>query len=109
MIFIVVKFAVRSEYRDSWLQRVGDFTDATREEPGNLWFEWSQSAADANEFTLVEGFRDAEAGREHVTSPHFRAAVELIPPLLMSTPRIINTEVPGTEWSTLSEFSVPPG
>jgi quinol monooxygenase YgiN len=108
MIFIVVKFAVRPEYSQSWLERVAAFTQATRDEPGNLWFEWSHSAADENEFVLLEAFRDADAGSQHVSSPHFRAAMELMPPLLASTPRIINTEVPGTDWSSLSEMSVPP-
>lgn len=109
MIFIVVKFSVRPECRQTWLEGVAGFTEATRDEPGNLWFEWSQSVADENEFVLVEAFRDAEAGAAHVSSPHFRAAMELMPSLLASTPRIINTEVPGTDWSTLSELSVPPG
>lgn len=108
MIFIVVKFDVRPEYRESWLDLVDDFTRATRDEPGNLWFEWSRSASDENEFVLVEAFRDADAGAQHVASSHFRAAMELLPQLLASTPRIINTEVPGTDWSMLSEVTVTP-
>ena len=41
MIFIAVKFTVRPECRDVWLERVASFTQATRDEPGNLWFDWS--------------------------------------------------------------------
>lgn len=108
MIFIVVKFEVRPEYSDSWLDRVDDFTKATRGEPGNLWFEWSRSVEDENEFVLLEAFRAAEAGAAHVSSDHFRAAMASMPPLLASTPRIVNTEVPGTQWSALGEMSVPP-
>lgn len=39
MIFIVVKFPVKSEYVDQWPELVAEFTRATRAEPGNLWFE----------------------------------------------------------------------
>ena len=41
MIFITVKFKVRPEYAEHWLTLVGPFTQATRGEPGNLWFDWS--------------------------------------------------------------------
>lgn len=44
MIFIVVKFDVLEEHRDTWLERTKEFTDATRSEPGNLWFDWFHSA-----------------------------------------------------------------
>jgi hypothetical protein len=37
MISIVVKFNVHSECSDAWIDRMGDFTHATREEPGNLF------------------------------------------------------------------------
>jgi quinol monooxygenase YgiN len=45
MIFIVAKFKVKPEFRDQWLDRVRGFSEATRAEPGNLWFEWSRSVA----------------------------------------------------------------
>ena len=43
MILIVVKYRVRPEAVDRFLDEVADFTAATRAEPGNLWFEWSRS------------------------------------------------------------------
>ena len=46
MIFIVVKFTTRPDWSDRWLDLVRDFTEATRAEPGNLWFEWSRSVED---------------------------------------------------------------
>ncbi|MDQ6839018.1 MAG: antibiotic biosynthesis monooxygenase [Actinomycetota bacterium] len=106
MIFIVVKFAVRPEVTDDWLHRVDAFTQATRSEPGNLWFEWSHSVDDPNQFLLVEAFRDTDAGKEHVGSEHFKTATQELPQLLASTPEVINVEVPGTRWSELGEMSV---
>ena len=70
MIFITVKFKVRPEYVDGWLDLVDDFTQATRREPGNLWFEWSRSVDDPNEFVLVEAFQDDAAGDRRDTADH---------------------------------------
>ncbi|MFF1627848.1 putative quinol monooxygenase [Streptomyces sp. NPDC058272] len=46
MIFIVVRFPIRPQYRDQWLDRVADFTAAISAEAGNLFFERSVDAAD---------------------------------------------------------------
>ena len=43
MIFIVVKFEAKDEYVERWPELVAEFTEATRREPGNKWFEWSLS------------------------------------------------------------------
>lgn len=107
MIFIVAKFKVRPEYSHEWLGHVGGFTAATRQEPGNLWFEWSRSAENRNEFVLIEAFRDQAAGEEHVQSDHFKRAISDLPPLLVEVPDIVNVEVPGTDWSKLAEMSLP--
>jgi quinol monooxygenase YgiN len=107
MIFIVVKFTTLPEHRESWLSEVDAFTQATRAEPGNLWFEWSRSVDDPDQFVLVEAFRDGEAGGAHVGSEHFRAAMRLMPPMLAKTPEIVSTEVPGTGWSEMGELTVP--
>jgi quinol monooxygenase YgiN len=103
VIFIVVKFEVRPEYTEQWTDLVSEFTESTRREPGNLWFEWSRSVDKPDQFILLEAFRDGEAGVAHVSSDHFKAAMELLPGLLASVPDIVNVEVPGTEWSKLAE------
>jgi quinol monooxygenase YgiN len=79
MISIVVRFYVRPECSDEWLDRINDFIQATRQEPGNLWSEWSCSVENPNRFVLIEGFRDADAGAEHVNSDHFKEAIEQAP------------------------------
>jgi quinol monooxygenase YgiN len=55
---------------------------------------------------LVEAFRDSDAAGEHVNSDHFRQAQQDLPPHLAETPRIVNMEVPGTDWSKLGELAV---
>jgi len=41
---------------------VRPFTEATRGEPGNLWFEWSRRVDDPHGFVLLEVFRHAQPG-----------------------------------------------
>ncbi|MET7698231.1 putative quinol monooxygenase [Streptomyces sp. NPDC005485] len=107
MIFITAKFRVLPEHADRWPEITEAFTRATRAEPGCLWFEWSRSLDDPNEYVLVEAFRDGEAGGAHVRSAHFEEAQQTLPPHLAETPRIVNMEVPQEDWSLLGEMAVP--
>jgi quinol monooxygenase YgiN len=106
LIFITAKFRVLPEDADRWAEISRGFTEATRAEPGCLWFEWSRSLDDPDEYVLVEAFADEEAGAAHVGSDHFRAARQDLPPHLSETPRIVSTSVPGTTWSELGELRV---
>jgi quinol monooxygenase YgiN len=106
MIFITAKFRVRPEDADAWPEISRSFTEATRAEPGCLWFDWSRSLDDPTEYVLVEAFRDADAGGAHVQSAHFRAAQAELPPHLAETPRIVNFTVPQDDWSELGELAV---
>ena len=107
MIFITAKFRVLAEHADRFPEIAGEFTRATRDEPGCLWFDWSRSLADPTEYVLVEAFRDGEAGAAHVQSEHFRKAQQTLPPYLAETPRIVNATVPQDDWSLLGEMAVP--
>ncbi|HEX7323225.1 MAG TPA: putative quinol monooxygenase [Mycobacterium sp.] len=106
MIFIVVKFETKPEWTERWPQFVAAFTEATRAEPGNLWFDWSRSLDNPHEYILVEAFRDAEAGGSHVNSDHFQRAVRELPQALASTPQIISQTVDATGWSQMAEMTV---
>jgi quinol monooxygenase YgiN len=105
MYFIVVKFPVKPEHADSWMERVTPFTEATRAEAGNLWFEWSRSVEDPNEFVLVEAFTDDGAG-PHVNSDHFKKALEDLPPALARTPKIVSRQVDGSGWDAMGEMRI---
>jgi len=106
MIFITAKFRVKPEHADRWPQIAGEFTEATRAEPGCLWFDWSRSLDDPNEYVLVEAFRDGDAGAAHVQSAHFKQAQQTLPGHLVETPRIVNFTVPQDDWSELGELKV---
>ncbi|OZM73068.1 antibiotic biosynthesis monooxygenase [Amycolatopsis antarctica] len=106
MILIVVKFTVRPERTDEWLTLVDEFTTATRGEPGNVFFEWSKSVENPNEFVLVEAFESPEAGERHVKSEHFTTAMSWMPDVIAETPKIVNVETPGTGWGEMAELAV---
>jgi quinol monooxygenase YgiN len=105
MIFIVVKWSIRPERGGEWLSRVDEFTRATRAEPGNIFFEWSTSVQDPNEFVLVEAFQD-DAGGAHVNSDHFKEAISWMPDFVASTPKIVSVQgVPGDGWGEMGEVT----
>ncbi|MGB5796851.1 MAG: putative quinol monooxygenase [Mycolicibacter algericus] len=106
MIFIVVKFQTKPEWTQRWPQLVAQFTEATRAEAGNLWFEWSRSLDNPNEYVLVEAFRDGDAGSAHVNSEHFKKAMAEMPQALVSTPKIISQQLDATDWSLMGELTV---
>ena len=105
MYFIVVKFQTKPEWSDRWMDLVGDFTRATRQEPGNLWFDWSRSVEDPHEFVLVEAFTEDGAG-PHVGSAHFAQAMKDMPQALARTPRIISRQVEGSGWDAMGELTI---
>jgi quinol monooxygenase YgiN len=105
MIFIAARFRVLAEHADDWPAITRSFTEATRAEPGNLWFDWSRDLEDPQEYVLIEAFQDDAAGA-HVQSDHFKQAQAELPAYLVVTPRIVNFAVEGTEWSELGELAV---
>ena len=109
MIFITAKFRVKRAHADDWHRLTHSFTEATRAEPGCLWFEWSRSLDDPTEYVLVEAFRDGDAGAAHVQSDHFKTAQRELPPHLAATPHIVNMVVPQDDWSELGEMAVKAG
>jgi quinol monooxygenase YgiN len=105
MIFIVVKYSVKPEFVDTFMDSVAAFTEATRAEPGNKFFEWSRSVEDPNEYVLVEGF-DEDAAAAHVNSQHFKDGLESMRPLLAHTPRIISRTIEGEGWDAMGELQI---
>src|SRR3982751_5723426 len=106
MIFITAKFLIKPEFADRWPEITRSFTEATRAEPGCLWFDWSRSLDDPNEYVLVEAFADGEAGAAHVQSAHFRQAQSDMPPHLVAPPNSVSVSLDQGDWSELGEMRV---
>lgn len=106
MYFIVVKFPVKPESASDFMNVVTPFTEATRAESGNLWFDWSRSVEDPNEFILLEAFLDDDAAGTHVNSDHFKAGLESMRPHLTATPQIVSRKVDGSGWDSMGELQI---
>mgnify|MGYP000495233016 CR=1 FL=1 len=106
MILINVRFKPLPEHVDNFRELVKDFTDASRAEEGNIFFDWYRNEDNPGEYILVEGFQD-DAAEAHVNSEHFHKAAELFPTVLKETPQIINTQIEvQDEWDRMAEFQV---
>ena len=58
MQIVNVRFHVKPELADAFPAAIADLVDATRAEPGNLWYLWSRSLDDPSEFVVLEGYTD---------------------------------------------------
>ena len=99
------KSPVKPEDAEKWLDLTRDFTEATRAEPGNKWFEWSRSVEDPNEFVLVEAFED-DGAAAHVNSAHFAQAMTDMRPALRATPKIVSRQIDGDGWDAMGELTI---
>lgn len=105
MILIVVKFPIKPEHADDWPEISREFTEATRAEPGNKWFEWSRSVEEPSTYVLVEAFDD-DGAAPHVQSPHFAKMQQDFPQYLAATPQIVSRQVDGDGWEEMGELQV---
>ncbi|MDP9407181.1 MAG: antibiotic biosynthesis monooxygenase [Actinomycetota bacterium] len=94
MIYITVKFPIRPEKADQFMDAAAEYTAATRAEEGNLFFEWSRSLDEPNTFVLLEGFRDADAGAAHVAGQHVKDFFGWAPDWVTAAPQIFYIDKP---------------
>ncbi|PWH05065.1 antibiotic biosynthesis monooxygenase [Brachybacterium endophyticum] len=105
MILINVKFPVKPEFADEWPEIARAFTEATRAEDGNKWFEWSRSVEDPTTYVLIEAFTD-EGAEPHVNSEHFATMQQEFPQYLSATPQIVSEQVEAEGWGPMGELQV---
>lgn len=106
MILINLKFSVKPELADQWMDAVAQYTADVRAEPGNLFFEWHRPVdGPPHEFLLLEGFTD-EGARAHVESPHFTEGLDAMRPLLAATPQIISEKLQAQGFGPMGELRI---
>ncbi|GGF51259.1 hypothetical protein GCM10011519_26590 [Marmoricola endophyticus] len=107
MILITVKTTVTPGSAEAYLAANRPFLEATRQEPGNRWYEQFRSVDDPDVILTLEAFDDKAAGEAHVASAHFQAYLEqdATRPLVAETPDIIYLDVPEQDgWDKMAEF-----
>lgn len=106
MIIINVRFQVRPEVADAWLDITEELTTGSRAEDGCLWYDWARSVDDPNEFHLQEGWRDQAALDAHNVAEHHIGSQPRMREALAATPQlvIIDGECPG--WQPIVALTV---
>lgn len=83
-----MRWDVKPQYADDFLDRIAGFSAACRAEAGCLQFEWTHSADDPQRYVLVETYRDLAAGFAHIRSGHFAEAFRLQHRYAVRFPRV---------------------
>ncbi|MBB2988150.1 putative quinol monooxygenase [Terracoccus luteus] len=89
MILILVKFPIREDKLDEWRDLSRFYAESVTAEPGNVFFEFSESVLEPNTFVCIEGFRDDAAGKEHMAQQHVTRFMAEMPDIVAAQPQII--------------------
>lgn len=89
MILITVKFPIREDKLAQWRELSRFYVEAVTAEPGNVFFEFSESVDEPNTFVCIEGFRDSAAGAAHMQQPHVERFMSEMPDIVSAQPQII--------------------
>ena len=104
MILITIKMQIRPEKMDEWLALADSYAKDVNSEDGCLFFQFSRSLTDDNEFVCIEGFKDAEAGSAHVKNSYVKKFFEIAPDLVTTQPQIIYIDTPHDGFGPMGEI-----
>lgn len=94
MILITVKFPIREDRLEQWRELSTFYAEAVTAEPGNEFFEFSESVLEPNTFVCIEGFKDAAAGGDHMQQSHVARFMSEMPDIVAAQPQIIYVDAP---------------
>ncbi|MFC8501491.1 putative quinol monooxygenase [Pedococcus sp. NPDC057267] len=89
MILITVKFPIREDKLEEWRELSDYYAKSVNEEPGCVFFEFSRSLTEPNTYVCIEGFRDSDAGGEHMKQAHVARFMAEMPDIVSAQPQII--------------------
>src|SRR6201986_2945517 len=104
MILINIKMQIRPEKIDEWLAVADAYSKDVNSEEGCLFFKFSRSLTDENEFVCIEGFRDADAGATHVQQPYVKKFFDTAPALVPAHPQILYIAPPHDGFGPMGEI-----
>jgi quinol monooxygenase YgiN len=104
MILINIKMEIRPEKMDEWLALADSYARDVNSEDGCLFFQFSRSLTNDNEFVCIEGFKDAEAGAAHVKQPYVTKFFDSAPDLVATQPQIIYIDSPHDGFGPMGEI-----
>ncbi len=104
MILINIKMQIRPEKMDAWLALADSYAKDVNSEEGCMFFQFSRSLTDENEFVCIEGFTDAEAGAAHVQNSYVKNFFAAAPDLVATQPQIIYIDTPHDGFGPMGEI-----
>ncbi len=105
MIYITVKKKLKPGTAEAYLAASQAYTDATRAEPGNMFYEHYRSVEDPDTILTIEAFEDKAAGEAHVATDHFQNGVDGdAKQYVAERPDIMYIDVDRDGWDKMSEF-----
>jgi quinol monooxygenase YgiN len=104
MILINLKMQIRPEKMDEWLALADSYAKDVNSEDGCLFFQFSRSLNDDNEFVCIEGFKDADAGGTHVKQPYVQRFFDIASDLVAAQPQIIYIDTPHDGFGPMGEI-----
>jgi quinol monooxygenase YgiN len=105
MILINVKFPIRPERVEEFLELARQYRADVTAEPGNVYFEWSRDIDDPTTFVAVECFRDADAGGAHMGTQHVARFMATAPDFVAAQPSIVYVDSPDISgWGPMGEI-----
>jgi quinol monooxygenase YgiN len=75
---IVATITMKSEYKAEILKAVKTVVDATRKEPGNIFYDVFEDVKDPLKLTFIETWKSQSAIDSHNNSAHFKAFVKAV-------------------------------
>ncbi|MCD2197585.1 antibiotic biosynthesis monooxygenase [Actinomycetospora endophytica] len=104
MIVINIVMPIRPEKTDEWLALADSYAKSVNSEEGCLYFKFSRSLTDENEYVCIEGFRDADAGAFHVQQPYVKNFFDTAPDLVSAQPQILYIDTPHDGFGPMGEI-----
>ncbi|GHT69407.1 hypothetical protein AGMMS50239_36120 [Bacteroidia bacterium] len=75
---IVATITMKPEYKAEILKAVKTVVDATRKEPGNIFYDVFEDVKDPLKLTFIETWKSQSAIDSHNNSAHFKAFVKAV-------------------------------
>ena len=75
---IVATVTVKLEYKDDVLKAIKTVVDATRKEPGNIFYDVFEDVKNPLKFVFIETWKSQEAIDSHNKSAHFNEFVKAV-------------------------------
>lgn len=104
MILINITMSIRPDKMDEWLALADSYAKDVNSEEGCLFFQFSRSLTDENQFVCIEGFKDGDAGSTHVAQPYVKRFFDSAPDLVSAQPQIIYIDTPHDGFAPMGEI-----